>query len=638
MYDARTNLARDVADEVRTHFPERDHRDHGAALRARVRGPELWPDCHDPRPPLPGAVAYLAIARTSPNARPRRKHCEHPQARTGPGPRRPHPHRPRRPPRRPNAAPRPHEPTVRGTCSLAATPRAPSEVPRRAACCPCPERALRTSTPRASCPTRASRARCSTRTRSRNSSGSIKEIGVLQPIVVRPNPNGAGYELIMGERRLRATREAGLDAIPAIIRDTEDTDMLRDALVENLHRSQLNPLEEAAAYQQLIDDFELTHEQLAERISRSRPQISNTLAPAQAAAGGADAGRGGSVERGPRPCAARAARRRGDGPPRSAHRRRGTVRARHGGGRVRSASRHRSPRRGSVRPGGAQRRWTSSPRGWATTSTPGSRCSWAAPRARSRSSSRRSRTSTGSSPSSTPRIQASSARSPATRLRGAVPASCVKNLAVERRRGRGPAAATALGEERRLGQARRDVDVEHVDHALFRRRSCRCATGRESQLAVTRRARSEPRRRPSRRRGERARSTRRGRGCSERRSRTGPSHTISTPGSARASSPSPNTETATSVPDDGPSRSSPCRRTRSSGPSACARSSWRVTSVTPRAEPPRAGLTTTGRPKRVSDRGQHLVGAHLAEQRLGKRHVVRGGDAGSRRAPPWRRA
>ncbi len=107
--------------------------------------------------------------------------------------------------------------------------------------------------------------------------GSIKEIGVLQPIVVRDNPNGAGYELIMGERRLRASREAGLSEIPAIIRSTDDTDMLRDALVENLHRSQLNPLEEAAAYQQLLDDFGITHEQLAERISRSRPQISNTL-------------------------------------------------------------------------------------------------------------------------------------------------------------------------------------------------------------------------------------------------------------------------------------------------------------------------------------------------------------------------
>lgn len=81
----------------------------------------------------------------------------------------------------------------------------------------------------------------------------------------------------MGERRWRATREAGLDTIPAIIRDTDDSAMLRDALLENLHRSALNPLEEAAAYRQLLDDFECTHEELATRISRSRPQISNTL-------------------------------------------------------------------------------------------------------------------------------------------------------------------------------------------------------------------------------------------------------------------------------------------------------------------------------------------------------------------------
>ncbi|MFP3714806.1 ParB/RepB/Spo0J family partition protein [Puerhibacterium sp. TATVAM-FAB25] len=107
---------------------------------------------------------------------------------------------------------------------------------------------------------------------------SIKEIGVLQPIVVRPDPETTGgYELIMGERRWRATQEAGLDTIPAIVRDTDDSDMLRDALLENLHRAQLNPLEEAAAYRQLLDDFECTHEELATRIARSRPQISNTL-------------------------------------------------------------------------------------------------------------------------------------------------------------------------------------------------------------------------------------------------------------------------------------------------------------------------------------------------------------------------
>lgn len=108
--------------------------------------------------------------------------------------------------------------------------------------------------------------------------GSIREIGVLQPVVVRRDPeNAGGYELIMGERRWRATQAAGLDVIPAIIRETEDADLLRDALLENLHRSALNPLEEAAAYRQLLDDFGCTHEELGSRISRSRSQISNTL-------------------------------------------------------------------------------------------------------------------------------------------------------------------------------------------------------------------------------------------------------------------------------------------------------------------------------------------------------------------------
>jgi ParB family chromosome partitioning protein len=105
---------------------------------------------------------------------------------------------------------------------------------------------------------------------------SIKEVGLLQPVVVRQVGAGA-YELIMGERRWRATREAGLTTIPAIVRETGDDDLLRDALLENLHRSQLNPLEEAAAYQQLLDDFGCTHDELAGRIGRSRPQISNTL-------------------------------------------------------------------------------------------------------------------------------------------------------------------------------------------------------------------------------------------------------------------------------------------------------------------------------------------------------------------------
>ena len=105
---------------------------------------------------------------------------------------------------------------------------------------------------------------------------SIREVGLLQPVVVRRTGEDS-YELIMGERRWRASQEAGRDTIPAIVRETDDEDMLRDALLENLHRSQLNPLEEAAAYGQLLEDFGCTHEELAQRIGRSRPQISNTL-------------------------------------------------------------------------------------------------------------------------------------------------------------------------------------------------------------------------------------------------------------------------------------------------------------------------------------------------------------------------
>ncbi|WP_235735734.1 ParB/RepB/Spo0J family partition protein [Nocardioides alcanivorans] len=105
---------------------------------------------------------------------------------------------------------------------------------------------------------------------------SVREIGLLQPIVVR-RTGAETYELIMGERRWRASQEAGLEFIPAIVRQTDDNDMLRDALLENLHRSELNPLEEAAAYGQLLEDFGCTHDELAQRIGRSRPQISNTL-------------------------------------------------------------------------------------------------------------------------------------------------------------------------------------------------------------------------------------------------------------------------------------------------------------------------------------------------------------------------
>ncbi|MGX1702112.1 ParB/RepB/Spo0J family partition protein [Microbacterium sp. NPDC055357] len=105
---------------------------------------------------------------------------------------------------------------------------------------------------------------------------SVREFGVLQPVVVRDTGEGT-YELIMGERRTRAAREAGLESIPAVIRETSDEHLLRDALLENLHRSELNPLEEASAYEQLLADFGITQEELASRIGRSRPQISNTI-------------------------------------------------------------------------------------------------------------------------------------------------------------------------------------------------------------------------------------------------------------------------------------------------------------------------------------------------------------------------
>lgn len=110
---------------------------------------------------------------------------------------------------------------------------------------------------------------------------SIREVGVLQPVVVRPIADAADgtprYELVMGERRLRASKILGLASIPAVVKNTADDAMLRDALLENLHRANLNPLEEASAYQQLLADFGITQDQLATRIGRSRPQITNTI-------------------------------------------------------------------------------------------------------------------------------------------------------------------------------------------------------------------------------------------------------------------------------------------------------------------------------------------------------------------------
>lgn len=111
---------------------------------------------------------------------------------------------------------------------------------------------------------------------------SIREFGLMQPIVVRATPAGEGegsdrYQLVMGERRWRAAQLAGVATIPAIVRETADDSMLRDALLENIHRVQLNPLEEAAAYQQLLEEFDVTHDELATRIGRSRPVITNMI-------------------------------------------------------------------------------------------------------------------------------------------------------------------------------------------------------------------------------------------------------------------------------------------------------------------------------------------------------------------------
>jgi ParB family chromosome partitioning protein len=106
-------------------------------------------------------------------------------------------------------------------------------------------------------------------------SESIREVGVLQPVLVRPI--GDEYELVAGERRWRAARRAGLQTIPAVVRETDDTAALEHALVENLQRSDLNPIEEAAAYQQLIEEFQLTHEQVASRVGQSRASVSNKL-------------------------------------------------------------------------------------------------------------------------------------------------------------------------------------------------------------------------------------------------------------------------------------------------------------------------------------------------------------------------
>ena len=270
MYDARTRLAAGVADEVREHFADQVLK---TTIPRSVRvseAPSYGQTVMTYDPASPGALSYLEAARevaqqvTQPaSPRERRDEPRAPDRPPGPGPR-PGFADPDRPGRRGS-----HGDGVAPRCGgVRARPgRARGQLVRGAA--GRPDRAE----PRAAPPGLR---------RGRD--------GRARPLDPRGGPApadrraaGAGgrttpsYELVMGERRWRAAQQAGLETIPAIVRATDDTDMLRDALLENLHRSQLNPLEEAAAYQQLLEDFGCTHDELAQRIGRSRPQISNTI-------------------------------------------------------------------------------------------------------------------------------------------------------------------------------------------------------------------------------------------------------------------------------------------------------------------------------------------------------------------------
>ena len=229
---------------------------------------------------------------------------------------------------------------------------------------------------------------------------SIREVGILQPVLVRPV--GDEFELIAGERRWRAARRLGIGRMPALVRESDDVAALEQALVENVHRADLNALEEAAAYQQLIEDFSLTHEAVATRVGRSRTAVTNTLRLLQLPPSVQKPGPRRRALDGPRAGAARHARPRAAGAARGAggDERAGrsapieqavrgpAPRARRSGLR---ASTRPAPRRRCARPGSPSSRVCS-----ATTSTPGWRSRWAPSAARSPSSSRTSRTSSGS--------------------------------------------------------------------------------------------------------------------------------------------------------------------------------------------------------------------------------------------------
>ena len=275
MYDARTRLAAGVADEVRDHFGETGAQDHDPAVGPGLGGSVVRTDGDDLRPGSSGALSYLEAARemaareqaherqAMPDAARLGSALPHRSGRarrgrargsrrtsSGPAPRRGSRRVDRRGGTAPPAGGRP--PQAPGAyfaeLPVAAIRRTPAAAP-----------GLRGGGDGGAGATPSGRSGCSSRSWS------------------DADRRADGYELIMGERRWRASQEAGLETIPAIVRETDDNDMLRDALLENLHRSQLNPLEEAAAYGQLLEDFGCTHDELAERIGRSRPQISNTL-------------------------------------------------------------------------------------------------------------------------------------------------------------------------------------------------------------------------------------------------------------------------------------------------------------------------------------------------------------------------
>ncbi len=203
---------------------------------------------------------------------------------------------------------------------------------------------------------------------------SIKVVGLLQPIVVRKIADGE-YQLVMGERRWRASQLAELEVVPAIVRETSDSDMLRDALIENLHRQQLNALEEAAAYQQLLDDFEATHEELAQQGRSFAPAHHQYDPAAELAAQRAAPSRGRSAERWACPGAACYRRSPGPGTAGSPHRRRGTVGPSGGRDRRHGRADPAKPRASSLDASRSHHAWPISPVGSLTYSTPGSRSS-----------------------------------------------------------------------------------------------------------------------------------------------------------------------------------------------------------------------------------------------------------------------